>query len=112
MNFLLIFHHFGSGLVPGEMHLVAEQEPVAVGSCDNMIDNDTITGTHRSHYFAIAKGIPDGLARCDLPTGHASGPQSQQQTHQVPPGFKTPNEAFRQLAGIAAEKILGYALIT
>jgi len=28
------------------------------------------------------------------------------------PGFKTPNEAFRQLAGVDAEKILGYALIT
>ena len=27
-------------------------------------------------------------------------------------GFKTPNEAFRQLAGVDAEKILGYTLIT
>ena len=84
MNFLLIFHHFGSGLVPGEMHLADGQEPVAVGSCDNLTNNDTITVTHRPHYFAIAKGIPDGLARCDLPAGHASGPQSQQQTHEVP----------------------------
>ena len=111
MNFLLIFHHFGSGLVPGEMHLADGQEPVAVGSCDNLTNNDTITVTHRPHYFAIAKGIPDGLARCDLPTGHASGPQSQQQTHECP-GFKTPNEDFRQHAGVDAEKILGYALIT
>ena len=28
------------------------------------------------------------------------------------PGFKTPNEASRQLACVDAEKILGYALIT
>ena len=28
----------GSGLVPGEMHLAAGQEPVAVGSCDNLTD--------------------------------------------------------------------------
>ncbi len=27
-------------------------------------------------------------------------------------GFKTPNEAFRQLAGVDAGKILGYALLT
>ena len=47
----------GSGLVPGEMHLAAGQEPVAVGSCVHLTDNDTITGTHRPHHFAIAKGI-------------------------------------------------------
>ena len=47
----------GSGLVPGEMHLAAGQEPVAVGSCAHLTDNDTITGTHRPHHFAIAKGI-------------------------------------------------------
>ena len=45
----------GSGLVPGEMHLAAGQEPVAVGSCVHLTDNDTITGTHRPHHFAIAK---------------------------------------------------------
>ena len=48
----------GSGLVPGEMHLAAGQEPVAVGSCVHLTDNDTVTGTHRPHHFAIAKGIP------------------------------------------------------
>ena len=48
----------GSGLVPGEMHLAAGQEPVAVGTCVHLNDNDTVTGTHRPHHFAIAKGIP------------------------------------------------------
>ena len=47
----------GSGVVPGEMHLAAGQEPVAVGSCVHLKDDDTITGTHRPHHFAIAKGI-------------------------------------------------------
>ena len=48
----------GSGPVPGEMHLAAGQEPVAVGSCIHLKDEDTVTGTHRPHHFAIAKGIP------------------------------------------------------
>lgn len=48
----------GSGPVPGEMHLAAGQEPVAVGTCIHLNDNDTVTGTHRPHHFAIAKGIP------------------------------------------------------
>jgi TPP-dependent pyruvate/acetoin dehydrogenase alpha subunit len=48
----------GGGPVPGEMHLAAGQEPVAVGTCAHLNDNDTITGTHRPHHFAIAKGIP------------------------------------------------------
>ena len=33
----------GSGVVPGEMHLAAGQEPVAVGSCVHLKDDDTIT---------------------------------------------------------------------
>ncbi|QNN58785.1 thiamine pyrophosphate-dependent dehydrogenase E1 component subunit alpha [Diaphorobacter ruginosibacter] len=48
----------GSGPVPGEMHLAAGQEPVAVGVCAHLTDNDTVVGAHRSHHFAIAKGVP------------------------------------------------------
>tara|TARA_B100000586_G_scaffold267302_1_gene241754 strand:+ start:282 stop:1292 length:1011 start_codon:yes stop_codon:yes gene_type:complete len=48
----------GSGPVPGEMHLAAGQEPVAVGTCAHLKKDDTITGTHRPHHFAIAKGVP------------------------------------------------------
>lgn len=46
-----------SGPVPGEMHLAAGQEPVAVGVCAHLGDPDTVVGTHRPHHFAIAKGV-------------------------------------------------------
>lgn len=48
----------GSGPVPGEMHLAAGQEPVAVGACAHLKQEDTVVGTHRPHHFAIAKGVP------------------------------------------------------
>jgi len=48
----------GSGPVPGEMHLAAGQEPVAVGICAHLKIEDTVVGTHRPHHFAIAKGVP------------------------------------------------------
>lgn len=47
----------GSGPVPGEMHLAAGQEPVAVGTCAHLRAEDTVVGTHRPHHFAIAKGV-------------------------------------------------------
>lgn len=48
----------GSGPVPGEMHLAAGQEPVAVGVCAHLKKEDTVVGTHRPHHFAIAKEVP------------------------------------------------------
>lgn len=48
----------GGGPVPGEMHLAAGQEPVAVGVCAHLRDDDTVVGTHRPHHFAIAKRVP------------------------------------------------------
>jgi pyruvate dehydrogenase E1 component alpha subunit len=48
----------GSGPVPGEMHLAAGQEPVAVGVCVHLKQEDTVVGSHRPHHFAIAKGVP------------------------------------------------------
>jgi len=108
MNFLLIFHHFGSGLVPGEMHLADGQEPVAVGSCDNLTNNDK----HIVHTILPSpREFP--MALLDV-----TSQQVMQVVHNLNSrlmkclGFKTPNEAFRQLAGVDAEKILGYALIT
>lgn len=47
----------GAGPVPGEMHLAAGQEPVAVGVCAHLRRDDTVVGAHRSHHFAIAKGV-------------------------------------------------------
>lgn len=48
----------GAGPVPGEMHLAAGQEPVAVGVCAHLRQEDTVVGAHRPHHFAIAKGVP------------------------------------------------------
>jgi acetoin:2,6-dichlorophenolindophenol oxidoreductase subunit alpha len=48
----------GGGPVPGEMHLAAGQEPVAVGVCAHLRQEDTVVGTHRPHHFAIAKNVP------------------------------------------------------
>lgn len=48
----------GGGPVPGEMHLAAGQEPVAVGVCAHLRQDDTVVGSHRPHHFAIAKGVP------------------------------------------------------
>lgn len=47
----------GAGLIPGEMHLSAGQEPVAVGLCANLVEGDAITGPHRPHHLALAKGV-------------------------------------------------------
>lgn len=48
----------GGGPVPGEMHLAAGQEPVAVGVCAHLRKEDTVVGAHRPHHFAIAKNVP------------------------------------------------------
>lgn len=47
----------GAGLVPGEMHLSAGQEPVAAGVCAHLTTGDAVTATHRPHHLAIAHGV-------------------------------------------------------
>jgi pyruvate dehydrogenase E1 component alpha subunit len=47
----------GKGLVPGEMHLSAGQEPVAAGVCAHLTTEDAVTATHRPHHLAIAHGV-------------------------------------------------------
>jgi pyruvate dehydrogenase E1 component alpha subunit len=47
----------GAGLIPGEMHLAAGQEPVAAGVCAQLRLGDAVTSTHRPHHFAIAHGV-------------------------------------------------------
>ncbi|MGZ6641840.1 MAG: thiamine pyrophosphate-dependent dehydrogenase E1 component subunit alpha [Solirubrobacteraceae bacterium] len=61
-----------AGPVPGEMHLAAGQEPVAVGVCAHLRDDDTVVGTHRPHHFAIAKGVPLDRMAAEL-FGKATG---------------------------------------
>jgi len=62
----------GAGPVPGEMHLAAGQEPVAVGVCAHLSDDDSVVGAHRSHHFAIAKGVPLDAMTAEL-FGKATG---------------------------------------
>lgn len=47
----------GAGLIPGEMHLAAGQEPVAAGICAHLTRDDAVTATHRPHHLAIAHGM-------------------------------------------------------
>ena len=47
----------GAGLIPGEMHLSAGQEPVAAGVCAHLTADDAVTATHRPHHLAIAHGM-------------------------------------------------------
>jgi len=47
----------GAGLIPGEMHLSAGQEPVAAGVCAHLHRDDAVTATHRPHHIAIAHGM-------------------------------------------------------
>jgi TPP-dependent pyruvate/acetoin dehydrogenase alpha subunit len=47
----------GAGLIPGEMHLSAGQEPAAVGICAHLKKGDAITAPHRPHHFALAHGV-------------------------------------------------------
>ncbi len=49
--------NIGHGTIPGEMHLAVGQEPTAVGMCVHLQSQDTVTGTHRPHHHAIAKGV-------------------------------------------------------
>lgn len=49
--------NMASGPIPGEMHLSNGQEPCAVGVCAHLKDYDVVTGTHRPHHIAIAKGV-------------------------------------------------------
>lgn len=46
-----------AGTVPGEMHLAAGQEPVAVGVIRHLRPDDVVTAPHRPHHLAIAKGV-------------------------------------------------------
>ncbi|MBX3680840.1 thiamine pyrophosphate-dependent dehydrogenase E1 component subunit alpha [Cognatazoarcus halotolerans] len=62
----------GAGPVPGEMHLAAGQEPVAVGVCAHLRREDTVVGAHRPHHFAIAKDV-DLFAMTSEMFGKANG---------------------------------------
>jgi TPP-dependent pyruvate/acetoin dehydrogenase alpha subunit len=56
----------GAGRIPGEMHLAAGQEPVAVGICEHLRRDDAITGPHRPHHLALAHGIDMNAMRAEI----------------------------------------------
>lgn len=45
------------GQIPGEMHLSTGQEPVPAGFCPHLQREDAVTGPHRPHGWALAKGV-------------------------------------------------------
>lgn len=49
--------NMAKGPLPGELHLSSGQEPCAVGVCAHLEPGDFLSATHRSHHFAIAKGV-------------------------------------------------------
>ncbi len=46
-----------AGPIPGELHLAAGHEASGAGVCQHLRDDDTVTGPHRPHHIAIAKGV-------------------------------------------------------
>ncbi len=61
-----------AGTIPGEMHLAAGQEPVAVGVISHLEQDDVVTAPHRPHHFAIAKGVDLRLMTAEI-FGRQSG---------------------------------------
>jgi acetoin:2,6-dichlorophenolindophenol oxidoreductase subunit alpha len=45
------------GQIPGEMHLSTGQEPVPAGFYPHLRHDDAVTGPHRPHGWALAKGV-------------------------------------------------------
>jgi len=48
---------FLEGIMPGTIHQCQGQEACAVGVCSALVDGDVITGTHRPHGHALARGL-------------------------------------------------------
>ena len=46
-----------AGKIPGGIHSSEGQEGVAVGTAQALGPDDVVSGTHRSHHHALAKGL-------------------------------------------------------
>jgi pyruvate dehydrogenase E1 component alpha subunit len=57
-----------AGELPGNVHLCAGQEAIAVGICSHLSDSDYVGSTHRGHGHFLAKG---GSARSLIAEVHA-----------------------------------------
>lgn len=98
----------GAGPVPGEMHLAAGQEPVAVGVCAHLTEHDSVVGAHRSHHFAIAKGVPLNPMTAELfgkDTGLGRGKGGHMHLFHVPTKFSCSG-----IVGASAPQACGAAL--
>jgi TPP-dependent pyruvate/acetoin dehydrogenase alpha subunit len=60
------------GKIAGGIHPAIGQEAVAVGTVRALQPADIVTGTHRSHHHALAKGLPPGPVLAEL-YGKATG---------------------------------------
>lgn len=49
--------NISKGPIPGELYLSTGQESSAAGVCAYLRKEDVVIGSHRSHHFAIAKGV-------------------------------------------------------
>ena len=67
---------YARGSIPGLAHLYIGEEAVATGVCANLIKDDYITCTHRSHGHVIAKGAELKYMMAELfgkKTGYCKG---------------------------------------
>jgi pyruvate dehydrogenase E1 component alpha subunit len=79
-----------AGLIPGEMHLAAGQEPVAVGMRPHLKAGDAITATHRPHHVAIAQGVDLNAMAAEIfgrETGLGKGKGGHMHLFSVEPSF-------------------------
>lgn len=79
-----------AGPIPGEMHLAAGQEPVAVGIMPHLAPGDAITATHRPHHVAIAQGVDLKLMAAEImgkATGLGQGKGGHMHLFSVEPNF-------------------------
>lgn len=79
-----------AGLIPGEMHLAAGQEPVAVGMRPHLKAGDAITATHRPHHLAIAQGVNLNKMAAEIfgrETGLGRGKGGHMHLYSVEPNF-------------------------
>ena len=79
-----------AGLIPGEMHLSAGQEPVAVGVRPHLKAGDAITATHRPHHIAIAQGVDLKKMTAEIfgrETGLGKGKGGHMHLFSVEPNF-------------------------
>src|SRR6202046_2723038 len=55
-----------AGKIPGGIHSSEGQEGVAGGSIRALTNDDVVSGTHRSHHHALAKGMPPRTVMAEL----------------------------------------------